>query len=145
MCAAGEGRQRVGVNGSDSARALAALRRIRQLTCPVCQRAFEGLGRRTYCSPACRTRAYRSRTRAPEVALPGEEANGPRPYRVPVHRQFVLRGRSLAREAHLLVLASRELRARAEALQGRTRQNIAATAARLKQAQSIASALTRSH
>lgn len=37
--------------------------------CPVCTRRFTPAGRQTYCTPACRQKAYRTRTTNSEVRL----------------------------------------------------------------------------
>jgi hypothetical protein len=54
--------------GSDIARALAAMRPEKDLVCPICGGTFTGRGRRVYCGPACRTRAYRERLAGREEA-----------------------------------------------------------------------------
>jgi hypothetical protein len=46
---------------SDLGRALAALRRRVNQTCPVCPKQFEGAAHKRYCSAACRQQAYRER------------------------------------------------------------------------------------
>ena len=43
---------------TEIARMFASLRPKRQLTCPVCGTTFEGMGRRRYCSPKCRVKAF---------------------------------------------------------------------------------------
>ena len=51
------------MDAREAARVLAAKRQRKALTCPVCGKSFEGLGRRTYCSRACRAKAYTQRKR----------------------------------------------------------------------------------
>lgn len=47
---------------SDLARQLAALRRHRQKTCPVCAAEFTAFGKQAYCSKRCANRASYRRT-----------------------------------------------------------------------------------
>ncbi len=49
---------------SEVGRALAALRRRVEQTCPVCRKQYAGAAHKRYCSPACRQRAYRERHEA---------------------------------------------------------------------------------
>lgn len=45
------------------------------LTCPVCGRQASRVGRRRFCSPACRQQAYRDRQRTP-TPQPRRRSNG---------------------------------------------------------------------
>jgi hypothetical protein len=49
---------------SELGRALAALRRRVEQTCPVCKKPYAGAAHKRYCSAACRQRAYRERLEA---------------------------------------------------------------------------------
>jgi len=49
---------------SELGRALAALRRRVEQSCPVCKKPYAGAAHKRYCSAACRQRAYRERLEA---------------------------------------------------------------------------------
>lgn len=49
---------------TDIARALAAMRRRVETTCPVCGKTMTGMRHRRTCSDACRSKAYRLRKEA---------------------------------------------------------------------------------
>jgi len=51
------------MDGSDLARQMAALRRRRPKTCPICSTAFEAFGKQNYCSKSCANKASYRRTR----------------------------------------------------------------------------------
>ena len=51
---------------SELGRALAALRRRVEQTCPMCGTPYAGGAHKRYCSAACRQRAYRERLEAKE-------------------------------------------------------------------------------
>ena len=55
---------------SELARQLAARRKPKPITCPICGTEAVGVGRRTYCSVRCGKRAWwrRHRSKAPETA-----------------------------------------------------------------------------
>jgi hypothetical protein len=46
------------IDPSELARQLAARRKPKPVTCPVCATQAVGVGRRTYCSPRCAKRAW---------------------------------------------------------------------------------------
>jgi len=60
-----------------SAQMLAKLRRLKWLTCPICGKEFEGLGRRVYCGRPCRSKAYaqRKRQKAKEASCAQPESD----------------------------------------------------------------------
>ena len=60
---------------SELGRRLAAQRRPKTVACPICGRVVVGLGRRTYCSPACAKLAWWRRNRAPGAT--GKAAGAP--------------------------------------------------------------------
>jgi hypothetical protein len=45
------------MDGSELARQMAALRRRRAKSCPICGVDFEAFGKQTYCSKACANKA----------------------------------------------------------------------------------------
>ena len=62
---------------SDIARALAAMRRVREKRCAVCDKPFTTRGRGVFCSAACRTKAWRERKRAnAQLAQPDQKGGG---------------------------------------------------------------------
>ena len=64
------------MNPSELARLLAARRRPKPVTCPVCGTQALGVGRRTYCSTQCAKRAWwrRHRSKAARTARDAETA-----------------------------------------------------------------------
>ena len=61
---------------SELARLLAARRKPKPITCPICGTQAVGVGRRTYCSVRCVKRAWWRRHRSKAAELPWEAAAG---------------------------------------------------------------------
>ena len=61
-------------DASELARRLAARRKPKQVTCPICSTQVVGIGRRTYCSDRCAKLAWWRRHRA--TASEASEATG---------------------------------------------------------------------
>lgn len=58
------------------------------IACPVCQAVFAASGRRRFCTPACRTAAWRARQTAPTV--PAQPTRADVVYECPVCEQRYL-------------------------------------------------------
>ncbi len=63
-------------DASELARQLAARRKPKQVTCPICTTQVVGIGRRTYCSDRCAKLAWWRRRHAPASAA-SEAAGAP--------------------------------------------------------------------
>jgi hypothetical protein len=65
------------MNASELAREMAALRRRRAKTCPICATDFEAFGKQAYCSKLCANKASYRRVR--QARRPSSSEGSARP------------------------------------------------------------------